>query len=55
MIVCAFGRIKARQVDTDKGPRQGDRQTGLGVGFQFLGFCFYCLAKLYYDLFKIQI
>lgn len=55
IIVCAFGRIKARQVDTDKG---ADRQTGKRCEVSVFGLLLLLLlslAKLYYDLFKIQI
>lgn len=60
IIVCAFGRIKARQVDTDMGPtdKEADRQTGERCEVSVFGLLLLLLlslAKLYYDLFKIQI
>lgn len=43
MIVCAFGRIKARQVDTDKGPRQTD---GTGSGVSVFGLLLLLLSQI---------
>lgn len=45
MIVCAFGRIKARQVDTDKGPTR--RQTdGTGSGVSVFGLLLLLLSQI---------